>query len=86
MSGDVGVVLSPAEQDTIIKELFAEDDSCAHNLMGMFDEIERIIAERVEAAKAEAWDEGHRLTAPHGDRCEPTCPNPYRAALDPEAT
>lgn len=28
--------------------------------------------------KAEAWDEGHRLTAPHSDSCEPTCPNPYR--------
>ena len=30
-------------------------------------------------AEAAAWDEGHRLTRPHSDLCEPTCPNPYRA-------
>lgn len=29
-------------------------------------------------ARADAWDEGHRLARPHSDACEPTCPNPYR--------
>lgn len=33
--------------------------------------------------KAESWDEGHRLTAPHSDACEPTCPNPYRPTPTP---
>lgn len=49
--------------------------------------VARIRDEAAAAARAEAWDEGHRLTRPHSDACEPTCPNPYRAALSarPEA-
>lgn len=42
--------------------------------------LDRLVA--AEAKVADAWDEGHRLTAPHSDRCEPRCPNPYRAALE----
>lgn len=35
--------------------------------------------------RARIWDQGHRLAPPHSDRCEPTCPNPYRAAQrDPQ--
>lgn len=37
------------------------------------------IAAHDRALLERAWDEGHRLTVPHSDRCEPTCPNPYRA-------
>lgn len=42
-----------------------------------------IDSEWFSARLAEAWDEGHRLTRPHSDACEPTCPNPYRHALTP---
>lgn len=37
------------------------------------------LEELVTARMSEAWDEGHRLTAPHSDRCEPRCRNPYAA-------
>lgn len=38
-----------------------------------------VLAAAVREARAAAWDEGHRLTAPHSDACDPDCPNPYRA-------
>lgn len=80
MSGDVGAEVA-AVLDERLRALYGADfvfDSDAKYLLGA---LAPLIDERVEAAKAEVWDEG--LAASY---VYPEPQNPYRAALDPEAT
>lgn len=46
---------------------------------GLERAVESILAARVQAARAEAWDEGRNVGALDEHRWDPT-PNPYRAA------